>query len=131
MAPQGSADPLIVGFTYIDASVAGASGEPRALRFVVDSGAKYTVLPNNVWHELGLAPQWTATFVLADGTNIERAISECWIALGDRSGHTPVVLGEPGDVALLGVITLEEFGLILNPFNRTLQPARMLLAHVA
>ena len=39
-----------------------------------------------------------------------------------------MVLGEPGDEALLGVITLEELGLVLNPFNRTLQPMRMMLA---
>ena len=42
--------------------------------------------------------------------------------------HTPVVLGEPGDEALLGVVTLEILGLVLNPFSRTLQPMRMLLA---
>jgi hypothetical protein len=39
-----------------------------------------------------------------------------------------VILGEPGDEALLGVVTLENLGLVLHPFSRTLQPARMLLA---
>jgi len=39
-----------------------------------------------------------------------------------------VILGEAGDEALLGVVTLEILGLILHPFNRTLQPARLLLA---
>jgi len=38
------------------------------------------------------------TFVLADGTTIERDVSECHVAL------------------------------VLHPFNRTLPPARMLLA---
>jgi hypothetical protein len=38
-----------------------------------------------------------------------------------------VILGEPGDEPLLGVITLEELGLVLNPFNRTLQPMKTLL----
>ena len=42
-------------------------------------------------------------------------------------GHTPVILGEEGDEALLGIVTLEILGLVLNPFNRTLQPMRMLL----
>ena len=41
--------------------------------------------------------------------------------------HTPVVLGQPGDEPMLGVVTLEILGLVLNPFNRTLQPMRMLL----
>jgi len=46
----------------------------------------------------------------------------------DSDGHTPVILGEPGDEALLGVVTLEILGFVLNPFSRTIQPARLLLA---
>jgi hypothetical protein len=53
-------------------------------------------------------------------------------SLADRlvphgEGHTPVVLGHPGDEPLLGVVTLEELGLVLNPFNRRLQPMRLML----
>jgi hypothetical protein len=33
-----------------------------------------------------------------------------------------------GDEALLGVVTLEVLGLVLDPFNRALQPMRMSLA---
>ncbi|MBZ5568656.1 MAG: hypothetical protein LAN64_12480 [Acidobacteriia bacterium] len=40
-------------------------------------------------------------------------------------GHTPVILGEPGDQALLGAVTLEILGLVLHPFKRTLEPMRM------
>ncbi|MBI4220985.1 MAG: hypothetical protein HY682_12630, partial [Chloroflexi bacterium] len=55
-------------------------------------------------------------------------VSECHFALEGARGHSPVVLGEPGDdVALLGVVTLEVLGLVFNPFSRTLQPMRMLL----
>ena len=42
--------------------------------------------------------------------------------------HTPVILGEAGDEALLGAVTLEIFGLILHPFSRTLEPMRAMLA---
>jgi hypothetical protein len=67
------------------------------------------------------------TFALADGTLIDRDVSECHIALPQGDGHTPVILGEPGDEALLGVVTLEILGFVLNPFSRTIQPARFLL----
>jgi predicted aspartyl protease len=117
-----------MGLTYIDGIVSGASGVTRTVRFLVDSGAKYSVLPADDWRDLGLAPMRRATFVLADGTQIERNISECRIALPQGEGYSPVVLGESGDEALLGVVTLENLGLILHPFNRTLQPARLLLA---
>jgi hypothetical protein len=59
---------------------------------------------------------------------IERAVSECHLRLPQGEGHTPVILGEEGDEALLGVITLEELRLVLNPFTRQLQPMRVLLA---
>ncbi len=55
-------------------------------------------------------------------------MSEAYISLPQGEGHTPVILGEPRDEALLGVVTLEILGLVLNPFTRTLQPMRMLLA---
>jgi hypothetical protein len=39
-----------------------------------------------------------------------------------------VILGEPDDEALLGIVTLEILGLLLNLFTRKLQPMRMMLA---
>jgi len=113
--------------TYVEGVVTGPTGKKKKVEFLVDSGAKYSLLPYGDWQEIGLSPKREASFVLADGTSIERKISECYIELPQGDGHTPVILGEPGDAALLGVVTLEILGLVLNPFNRTLQPARMLL----
>ncbi|MBM4352054.1 MAG: aspartyl protease, partial [Deltaproteobacteria bacterium] len=64
---------------------------------------------------------------LADGTTVERQVSECHLSLPQGEGHTPVILGQPGDEPLLGAVTLEVLGLVLNPFQRKLQPMRMLL----
>lgn len=110
-----------MGLTYIEGTVTGPTGERRQVSFLVDSGATYSLLPHDVWQALGLTPKRTLTFVLADGTKIERKVSECHISLADRDGHTPVILGEPGDEPLLGAVTLEILGLILDPFRRTLQ----------
>ena len=117
-----------MGLTHVEGTVTGPTGRHSIVRFLVDSGAKYTLLPHEHWVTIGLSPKRAMDFVLADGTTIERQISECHIALTEGEGHTPVILGEPGDEALLGVITLEILGLVLNPFTRTLQPMRMLLA---
>ena len=78
------------------------------MRLLVDSGARYAVLPLPIWND--------------------RRISECYIILPQRESHTPIILGEPGDEALLGVVTLEIMGLVFNPFSRTLQQMRMHLA---
>jgi clan AA aspartic protease len=113
--------------TYIDGTVRGPRGTAD-VHFLVDSGAGYTLLPFDVWQEIGLAANRQQAFSLADGTRIERALSECFIVLPQGETHTPVILGEPGDEALLGMVTLEELGLVLNPFNRQLQQMRLLLA---
>jgi len=115
-----------MGITYIEGTVTGPDGV-RNLTFLVDSGATYTLLPYDIWRAIGLSPKRSLSFVLADGSRIERQISECHIALSMGDGHSPVVLGDPGDDALLGVVTLENMGLVFNPFSRTLHPMRMLL----
>lgn len=115
-----------MGLTYIEGVVTGPTGT-RTVRFLVDSGASYTLLPHGDWQAIGLKPKREMAFTLADGTIIKRNISECHIALPQGEGHTPVILGEPDDEALLGTVTLEILGLVLNPFTRTLQPMRMML----
>ncbi|MFO1092692.1 MAG: hypothetical protein U0992_05160 [Planctomycetaceae bacterium] len=117
-----------MGVTCIDAIVLGPTGKSQQVNFLVDSGAQYTLLPHDVWTAIELRPKRTQSFRLVDGTSIDRSISECHIPLPQGDGHTPVILGESGDdLALLGVVMLEEFGLLLNPFNRELQPMQMLL----
>ncbi len=118
----------VLGITYVDGVVTGSDGRQATVRFLVDSGATYTLLPHEVWRAIELAPRRSVAFTLADGTVIQRQVSECHIVLPQGEGHTPVILGEPGDEPLLGVVTLEILGLVLNPFTRQLQPMRMLLA---
>ncbi len=117
-----------MGVVYIEGAVTGPTGKQVTVRFLVDSGATYTLLPHDVWRTIELSPKRSVRCTLADGTTIERQVSESYISLPQGEGHTPVILGEPGDEALLGVVTLEILGLVLNPFTRTLQPMRMLLA---
>lgn len=116
-----------MGITYIEGEVKGPTGETANVIFLVDSGATYSLLGKDTWEAIGLKPKRSASFTLADGTRIERQISECHVTLPQGEGHTPVILGEEGDEPLLGAVTLEILGLVLNPFNRTLQPMRMLL----
>lgn len=114
--------------TCVQGSVSGPNGRKVDVRFLVDSGATYTLLPHDAWRAVGLVPKRSVVFMLANGTGVERSVSECYIVLPQGEAHTPVILGKPGDEALLGVVNREILGLVLNPFTRELQPMRMLLA---
>ena len=95
--------------------------------FLVDSGAAYTVVPATLVKKLSLKPNFHREFILADGKKIQRAIGSAVIRFGNEEVSSPVVLGEKGDSALLGVITLESFGLALDPFQRKIYRAKMML----
>ena len=132
MTTQGLDDLRRVGITYVDGQATGPTGETLPVRLLVDSGARYTLLPHDVWSRLGIVPKRRELFELADGTIIGRGMSECHVAFSWGDGHTPVILGEPGDdVALLGSVTLEEFGLVLDPLRRSLKKSRALLLTLA
>lgn len=47
---------------YVEGVVTGPSGTSRAERFLVDSGAKYSLLPPTDWRAIGLAPKRRMTF---------------------------------------------------------------------
>ncbi len=99
-----------------------------AVRLLVDTGAVYTVLPERFWRGLGLRSQRNVEFTLADGTTITRGVSECRVTVEGRSATSPVVLGGPADAPLLGAVTLETLGLMVNPLSRELLPMRLMLA---
>lgn len=117
-----------MGLVHVDMNVSVRGKAARAVRFLVDSGAAYSVLPQKVWKDLKLKPKRTLEFTLADGTTITRNVSECRFEFGGIDATSPVILGEEHDEALLGGVTLENLGLVLNPFERTLSPMRMMLA---
>lgn len=116
-----------MGLTYIEGTVTGPTGLHAKVQFLVDSGATYTVLPLETWQTIGLAPERRVRCRLADGTALDRKVGECHIRVPQGARSTPVILGEEDDQALLGMVTLEELGLVLNPFTRTLLPMQMVL----
>ena len=115
-----------MGLTRVMAKV-GKGKKRIAQTFLVDSGAMFTLLPEKTWKRFSLKPFREMNFTLADGTVIKRKISEIQIEYAGLFGTTPVILGEGNDEALLGVLTLETLGLVLNPFTRQLQPMKMML----
>jgi len=106
-----------MGITNVNLTIKNPleTGRQATHEFLVDSGASFTVIPKDIVDKLGLKPSFYREFMLADGKKTERAIGSAIIQFGNEEITVPVVLGKKNDNALLGAITLEAFGLILDP----------------
>ncbi len=112
-----------MGLTFIEGHV---NDSKTQVRFLIDSGATYTLLPKRAWQEAGLTPQREEDFELADGTIVRQPVSEGLISVPQGVAHTPIVLCASDEVEpLLGVLFLEALGLVLNPFERKLQKMKL------
>lgn len=97
------------------------------LEFLIDTGAIYSVIPGSIARQLALTKLDREEFTLADGTRRAYDLGEAFFELGDRRGTSKVVFG-PSDVTpLLGALTLESLGLIVNPVTREVLPKRLFL----
>lgn len=121
-----------MGITYVTAVVRNPRrARPSSrVRLLVDSGATYSLLPAKVCRRLHLRATRKVEFDLADGTLIERTVGQAEFTIGGRTAISPVILGTDVDIALLGAVTLETLGLVLNPLTRELTEMRMLINHM-
>jgi clan AA aspartic protease len=119
-----------LGLTHIEATIAHPSRPRRGvkLKFLVDSGAVYSVVPATILRKLGVLPHSSRKFILADGSEINRKLGDVSFRLSGQRGASPVIFGEKGDSVLLGAVSLEALGMILDPMKRELRPLPMLLA---
>lgn len=92
------------------------------MRFVLDSGAEYSVVPRETLHALGIAPHATQTLLFGDGSEVVRGEGVALFEFQGASGESPVLFGEPEDDTVLGKITLARLGFFLDPFRRELRP---------
>ncbi|MGC9997541.1 MAG: aspartyl protease family protein [Terriglobia bacterium] len=119
-----------MGLTYIRASIANPARPRRSarLKFLVDSGALYSVVPAAVLRRLGIKPGTSKSFILADGTEVKRSLGQALFRLNGEEAASPVIFGAAGDSVLFGSVSLEALGLMLDPLKRELRPLPMMLA---
>ena len=121
-----------MGLTHVKARVANPARPRRTttVKFLVDSGAVYSVVPAAILRGLGIRSHSARSFMLADGTEISRRIGDAVFLIDDHRAASPVIFGEDEDSALLGTVSLEALGLILDPMKRVLRPLPMVLGRL-
>ena len=102
-------------------------GDPNASRYepfeaLVDTGSTNTVVPADVLRRLGVTPYTKSRFELANGSETELDVGRTWVRLNGNAEFTQVVFGEGDYSPILGAITLEEMGLVVDPIGQRLVP---------
>ena len=93
---------------------------------IVDTGAIYSVVRRDVLEQLGVKPVERRRF-RAFGGYVERDVGEVGMVLMGRRRIVPVIFGEEGDPAVVGVTALEIFGLEVDVVRGVLKEAELLL----
>jgi clan AA aspartic protease len=116
--------------TFLEIEVGNPSNPEvtEKVDFLVDSGATYSVVPTPILEKLDIKPLTEEKFRLADGSTAVRKKGNALFRYGKRVGGADVIFGQEGDHSLLGALTLEALGLVLDPLKRELKPLPMLLA---
>lgn len=115
-----------MGFIYAKMKIKKTYGSKKYIeeRLLVDSGAIYTVVPTDDLKKLKVVAHSEEEFELANGEVIKRKVGDAHFEYGGKKGSAPIVFGEKGDIKLLGILTLEALGFVLDPLRRELRPLK-------
>jgi predicted aspartyl protease len=112
-------------FTNVQIASPRRNDRRETVKLLVDSGSVYTWISASVLRDLGVQPTDRRRVVTIEERTTERGMAEILITLDGRTLHTLCLLGEPGDLEVLGAYTLEGFGLAIDPVQRRLIPATL------
>ena len=109
-----------MGIVRVDGEIGPDRERTATVRFMVDTGSLYTVVPPEIAADLGLQFPVPHTLVMADGTEVEAPLGIAFIRIGDREGGTVVAemrCIEP----LLGAFAMQSLGINVNPKDEVLE----------
>jgi len=113
-----------MGHVYIDIFVKGEKGKEKIEKILVDTGATFTFLEEEILKKIGASKLPTQIEVeLGDG---KRVLADCYAAVIEfENKEVPsIILTFPGVKRVVGVETLEALGAIVNPITKKLEFTR-------
>ena len=117
----------ILGTVTVNIQVGDRQGSQfEELDMIVDTGSTYTAVPRVMLERLGVPIQRSMPSQTADGSIVPVDIGQTMVRLEGIEFYTPVIFTEQNEPNLLGVVTLEEAGLAVDPVNGRLIPTHLL-----
>jgi predicted aspartyl protease len=90
---------------------------------LVDTGTEYTWVPADVLTKLGIRPEHTQRFIVADGRRLERPVGIAIVHAAGAKAPDFVVFAEPGDMIILGARSLDGLNMRVDSQRKQLVPA--------
>lgn len=116
-----------MGAFYVDCiveSIEKPAKQLRAEKLLVDTGSGYTWLPEEDLKQLPISPRKKdVSFIMANGEIDTREVGYAILYVDTFETIDEVVLGQPGDMSLLGARTLEGFGAVVDSRQRKIVAA--------
>ena len=112
-----------MGATHVTAQIfdLGRTGTPFEAEFLVDTGSLHCMAPASRLREAGVEPEGSKVYELASGEPVEHRYGFARTTfLGDETvAH--VIFGPEHAEPILGVVALENTGVMVDPASQTLK----------
>src|SRR5947207_12564902 len=95
---------------------------------VVDTGSELTWLPADILKGIGITPRRKRIFLMANQQKIQRDVGYALLSSEGYETIDEVVFAESGDMSILGVRTLEGFGVVVDNIGHRFVPSTTTVA---
>jgi clan AA aspartic protease len=112
-----------MGLTHVTVAVSNPGDRTRRWEglFLVDTGAIDCMAPAKALHEIGIQPEGTRSYELADGTAIQFEYGMVRIEFMGDVTSGDIIFGPDDCEPLLGVTALEHTGIVVDPKTNQLK----------
>ena len=126
-SPRSNTGATLLGTITVTVQVGDHLGNRfEELDSIVNTGSTYTAVPRATLERLGVPVERSLPSETADGRIVPVDVGETTIRLEGLQFHTPVIFAEENEPSLLGVVTLEEAALAIDPVAGRLIPTHLL-----
>jgi clan AA aspartic protease len=116
-----------VGYVWVDAMIKSSfTGRGISVKAFVDTGATLTVVPRKIVEELQLPVIGKSVVQTAKGF-AELELYHGFIEIMGEGTPTRILVSDDIDTVLIGITTLEQLGLEVDPITGKLKKTRILL----
>jgi len=100
----------------------------KPLQVLVDTGSELTWLPAELLKGVGITPRRRRIFATGTQQKVEREVGYAILSAEGYETNDEVVFAENGDMTLLGVRTLEGFGVMVDNIGHRLLATTTIVA---